>query len=204
MNSIERTLRTTAPPSDPDAAADAARRLAVRASEEGVADLAYAVVPSPLGELSSVCTPRGLLCLHYGSERLDELLEMLAREVSPRIVESPGRFEAVERQLDEYFAGRRKDFELPIDWSLTRGFGRRVLRATARIPYGQVATYTQIAQRAGSPRGMRAAGNALGANPIPIVVPCHRVLRTGGALGGYGGGLDRKRFLLELEGSALV
>jgi methylated-DNA-[protein]-cysteine S-methyltransferase len=204
VTSIERTLRATAPAADRDAVTDAAQRLAARASEEGVADLAYAVVPSPLGELASVCTRRGLLCLHYGSERLDELLETLAREISPRIVESSGRFATVERQLDEYFAGRREHFELPIDWSLTRGFGRRVLRATARIPYGQVATYTQIAQRAGSPRGMRAAGNALGANPIPIIVPCHRVLRTGGALGGYGGGLDRKRFLLDLEGSARV
>jgi methylated-DNA-[protein]-cysteine S-methyltransferase len=201
MTSIERTLRATAPQADRDAAAEAARRLAARASEEGVADLAYAVVPSPLGELASVCSRRGLLCLHYGAERLDELLETLAREISPRIVESRGRFATVERQLDEYFAGRRERFELPIDWSLTRGFGRRVLRATARIPYGRVATYTQVAERAGSPRGMRATGNALGANPIPIIVPCHRVLRTGGGLGGYGGGLERKRFLLALEGS---
>jgi len=105
------------------------------------------------------------------------------------------------RELDEYFDGRRREFELPLDWTLVGPFGRRVLGAASQIPYGNVLTYTEIATEAGSPRGSRAAGNALGANPIPIVVPCHRVLRRGGALGGYAGGLDRKRFLLELEGA---
>ena len=106
----------------------------------------------------------------------------------------------VRRELDEYFEGRRKSFDLPIDWSLTRGFTRGVLQATARIPYGEVGTYASVAGEAGSPRAVRAAGNALGANPMPVVVPCHRVLRTGGALGGYTGGIERKEFLLRLEG----
>ncbi len=105
------------------------------------------------------------------------------------------------RELDEYFAGRRREFELALDWALIGPFARRVLQATAAIPYGGVLSYAEVAAEAGSPRGSRAAGNALGANPIPIVIPCHRVLRSGGALGGYGGGLERKRWLLELEGA---
>jgi methylated-DNA-[protein]-cysteine S-methyltransferase len=107
----------------------------------------------------------------------------------------------VRRELDEYFGGRRRAFELALDWSLVGPFGRRVLRVTSEIPYGGVLSYAEVAADAGSPRGYRATGNALGANPIPIVVPCHRVLRSGGSLGGYGGGLERKRFLLELEGA---
>ena len=105
------------------------------------------------------------------------------------------------RELDEYFSGARRQFALPLDWSLISAFGTRVLRVTSEIPYGGHLSYTEVAAQAGSPRGSRAAGNALGSNPIPIVIPCHRVLRTGGALGGYGGGLDRKRWLLELEGA---
>ena len=104
------------------------------------------------------------------------------------------------RELEEYFEGRRSGFDLPIDWSLSHGFTGKVLRQTARIGFGKTSTYAEVASRAGSPRAVRAAGNALGANPIPVVVPCHRVLRTGGALGGYTGGLERKEFLLRLEG----
>ena len=128
------------------------------------------------------------------------LLELCER-VSPRVIEAPSYFDAVRRELDEYFEGRRTRFGLPLDWSLTGGFGRRVLKHTARIPYGKVSTYKEMAAAAGSPRGARAAGNALGSNPIPIVVPCHRVLHSGGGLGGYGGGLDNKEFLLKLEGA---
>jgi methylated-DNA-[protein]-cysteine S-methyltransferase len=129
------------------------------------------------------------------------VLERLAARISPRIVEAPTPPDPLRRELEEYFAGRRRRFELPLDWSLVGPFGQRVLRAASAIPYGGVLTYTQVAAEAGSPRGSRAAGNALGSNPIPIVVPCHRVLRSGGALGGYAGGLDRKRWLLELEGA---
>jgi methylated-DNA-[protein]-cysteine S-methyltransferase len=201
VTELERALARGAG-DDASAAAKAAEATVARALKDGVADLAYTTVDSPVGELASVCSKRGLMCLHFGADHLDDLLESLAADVSPRIVESGTRFEDVRRQLDEYFAGARQRFELPLDWTLARGgFGRRVLDQAAKIPYGDVITYTEMAGRAGSPRAIRAAGSALGANPIPIVVPCHRVLRTGGALGGYGGGLDRKQFLLELEGS---
>jgi methylated-DNA-[protein]-cysteine S-methyltransferase len=126
------------------------------------------------------------------------VLDRLAARVSPRIVE--GRLDRERRELEEYFESKRSGFDIPVDLTLAVGFGRKVLRATARIPYGKVSTYREIAGRAGSPRGSRAAGNALGANPIPIVVPCHRVVATGGGLGGYTGGIDRKEFLLRLEG----
>jgi methylated-DNA-[protein]-cysteine S-methyltransferase len=116
------------------------------------------------------------------------------------VLDAPRRLDQSRRELDEYFAGHRREFELPIDWQLTHGFGRRVLQATARIPFGLVSTYKGVASEAGSPRGFRAAGNALGSNPIPIVVPCHRVLHADGGLGGYTGGLDRKRLLLAVEG----
>jgi methylated-DNA-[protein]-cysteine S-methyltransferase len=131
----------------------------------------------------------------------DDVLEDLAHRLSPRVLRVPSRLDDARRELDEYFAGRRSEFDLPIDWSLTRGFGGDVLRQTARIPFGSTSTYAEVATGAGSPRAVRAAGNALGANPIPVVVPCHRVLRTGGALGGYTGGVERKQFLLRLEGA---
>ena len=131
----------------------------------------------------------------------EAVLAELCDRVSPRVVEAPSYFDAVRSELEEYFQGRRTSFDLPLDWSLTGGFGRRVLEHTARIPYGEVSTYKEMAAAAGSPRGARAAGNALGSNPIPIVVPCHRVLHSGGGLGGYGGGLDHKVFLLKLEGA---
>jgi methylated-DNA-[protein]-cysteine S-methyltransferase len=134
----------------------------------------------------------------YGDE--GRVLDDLAARLSPRVLESPARLDAARRELDEYFDGKRQAFDLPLDWSLTRGFSGRVLRATARIGFGEISTYAEVASRAGSPRAVRAAGNALGSNPMPVVVPCHRVLRTGGALGGYTGGLERKQFLLGLEG----
>jgi methylated-DNA-[protein]-cysteine S-methyltransferase len=145
-------------------------------------------------------TPRGLVRLSYPDESLDAQLAEVAARVSPRILAAPERTDAVRRQLDDYFAGRRRAFEVSIDWRLVRGFAGSILRATARIPFGAVTSYRDIAAEAGSPNAYRAAGNALGSNPIPIVVPCHRVLRAGGGLGGYTGGLDRKRYLLRLEG----
>jgi len=172
--------------------------LTERAAAEGLLDVAYATVDSPLGSLLVAATPRGLVRLSYGAE--GEVLEDLAGRLSPRILEAPARLDEVRRELDEYFDGRRSGFDVPIDWSLTRGFTGKVLRATARIGFGKTSTYAEVAGRAGSPRAVRAAGNALGANPIPVVVPCHRVLRTGGALGGYTGGVERKEFLLRLEG----
>ncbi len=184
-----------------DASAAAAGRLSARIAAEGLADVSYAPVDSPFGTLLAATTRRGLVRLAFPEEDVDAVLERLARRISPRIVESSAPLAPTRRELEEYFNGTRRDFELALDWALIGSFGRRVLRATAAIPYGGVLSYAEVAAEAGSPRGSRAAGNALGSNPIPIVIPCHRVLRSGGALGGYGGGLDRKRYLLELEGA---
>lgn len=181
---------------DPAALAAA---VAGRATREGLVDVAYALTDSPLGRLLVATTDRGLVMVAYMLDGLDARLEVLARDVSPRVLEVPARLDRARRELDEYFAGRRRAFDLPVDWSLVRGFARAVLQSTAQIPYGGWSTYGEIAAAAGSPRGSRAAGNALGSNPIPIVIPCHRVLRAGGAIGGYTGGADRKRILLDLE-----
>ncbi len=175
--------------------------LTLVAAGAGLLDVAYATLDSPVGELLLASTPLGLVRLAYlegGGE--ETVLEELANRVSPRVLRAPRNLDEPRRELDEYFSGRRDVFEFPLDWALSRGFGRRVLEATVRIPYGSVSSYGQIAAEAGSPRAQRAAGNALGHNPIPIVVPCHRVLHAGGGLGGYTGGLDRKRFLLGVEG----
>jgi methylated-DNA-[protein]-cysteine S-methyltransferase len=204
MTEIENMLRDSAPAQTPNCCEEAdraARRLTERLAAEGLADVSYAPVDSPFGTLHAATTKRGLVRLAFPEEPVDSVLERLARQLSPRIVESPVSLDPVRRELDEYFSGRRRSFDLTLDWSLIAPFGRRVLRMTAAIPYGGHLSYAEVAAEAGSPRGARAAGNALGANPIPIVIPCHRVLRSGGALGGYGGGLDRKRFLLELEGA---
>jgi methylated-DNA-[protein]-cysteine S-methyltransferase len=176
-------------------------RLDLAAARAGLLDVAYTTVESPVGPLLLAMTERGLVRLAYlGEGDRDLVLEELAARVSPRMLDAPSKLDEPRRELDQYFAGARKDFEFPIDWSLSHGFGLRVLRATARIPFGSVSTYKDVAAGAGSPRGYRAAGNALGANPLPIVVPCHRVLHAGGGLGGYTGGLDRKQLLLGLEG----
>jgi methylated-DNA-[protein]-cysteine S-methyltransferase len=184
-----------------DRAGAAARRLSGRIAAQGLADVTYAPVDSPFGRLLLAATKRGLVRVAFPEESVDATLERLAMKISPRIVEAPGALDATRRELDEYFDGRRRRFELALDWTLVGPFGRRVLDVASDIPYGGVLSYAQVAAQAGSPRGSRAAGNALGSNPIPIVVPCHRVLRSGGALGGYGGGLERKQFLLELEGA---
>jgi methylated-DNA-[protein]-cysteine S-methyltransferase len=203
MSEIERALKESARELPRDVPAEGLAALSDRALGEGLVDVGYGYVDSPLGRLTVAATPRGLIRVAYPSSDPDYVLEELAAKVSPRLLEAPTFIEEVRRELDEYFEGRRKRFDLPLDWTLTRGFVRRVLRATARIEYGEVRTYTQVATRAGSPRAVRAAGNALGANPIPVVVPCHRVVRTGGNLGGYGGGVERKEFLLGHEGAVL-
>jgi methylated-DNA-[protein]-cysteine S-methyltransferase len=199
MRDIEKALALRLPA---DASREVAERLAARAHEEGLLDIAYTVEDSPVGPLLLAGTNRGLVELGYeGEKQLDFYLERLAAKLSPRVLEAPARLDTVRRELDEYFEGRRHEFDIPVDWSLTKGFTRRILRATAKVPYGAVSTYRQMATKAGNERAVRAAGNALGANPIPIVVPCHRILRTGGSLGGYGGGVPRKEFLLRLEGA---
>jgi methylated-DNA-[protein]-cysteine S-methyltransferase len=196
------------PPPDliPGEAAALAARTAARAADEGLAEVAYATVDSPVGRLVTVTTPRGLARIAYELENggLDEILDDVAQRLSPAIVEAPARLDAVRRELDDYFEGRRETFDLPLDWALsTPGFRRRVLQACAEIPFGATSTYKQMAIAAGSPTAFRAAGGALGSNPIPIVVPCHRVLSSSGGLGGYTGGLDRKRLLLSIEGGIL-
>ncbi len=175
--------------------------LAERAASEGLLDVAYAIVDSPFGPLLVAATRRGVVRIGLPNQDRDELLEDLAARISPRVLEAPGRLDSARRQLDLFFDGSLRDFDLPLDWRLSRDFRRRALRAVARIPYGETRSYAQIARSAGSGRAVRAAGSACGANPIPIVVPCHRVLRTGGGLGGYGGGLPMKEALLRLEGS---
>jgi methylated-DNA-[protein]-cysteine S-methyltransferase len=196
-DALELALRSAAPIEGDQPLPD----LSDRASAAGLLDVAYATLDSPVGKLLLAATGRGLVRLAY-IEGQDEsgVLEALARAVSPRMLAAPRQLDEPRRELDEYFAGGRQHFDLPLDWRLTRGFGRRVLEATTRIPYGSVSSYKQVAAAAGSPRGSRAAGNALGTNPLPIVVPCHRVLHSDGALGGYTGGLERKRLLLGVEG----
>jgi methylated-DNA-[protein]-cysteine S-methyltransferase len=199
MSDIEwRLARGVAPELD---AALLGKELGRRALDAGLADVAYGSMDSPVGELLVAVTDRGLVRVAFASEPGDEVLEELAARVSPRVLRLPARTDAARRELEEYFAGERRRFDLPLDWSLVRGFAQGVLRATARVPFGSVTTYGRMAEAAGSPRASRAAGNALGSNPIPIVVPCHRVLHAGGGLGGYAGGLDRKRYLLSLEGT---
>jgi len=191
---LSRALRAPAPQ-----ARAAARRFADRAAAEHEADFAYTTFSSPLGELLLVASRRGLAQMHYLDDPLEQALETLARKRSPRIVESAGALDRWRRELDEYFSGVRHRFEAQLDWEALTSFQRAVLRATVAIPYGATSTYTGVATAAGNPRAQRAAGNALGANPLAIVIPCHRVLRSGGAVGGYTGGLHRKHYLLELE-----
>lgn len=176
------------------------KRFAERAEAGGLLDVAYTTIDSPFGRLLLAATPRGLVKLDLPAHDEGETLADLARRISPRVVEAPARLDDARRQLDLYFEGKLTGFDLPLDWQLTHDFRRRVVRAIHRIPYGQTRSYTQIATSAGNERAVRAAGTACGANPIPIVVPCHRVLRSGGALGGYGGGLPMKEALLRLEG----
>jgi methylated-DNA-[protein]-cysteine S-methyltransferase len=176
--------------------------LAARAAATGLVEVAFARHPSPLGTLIVGVTPRGVVRVGLPAEGEDAVLDDLARRVSPRVLASPAdALGRARRQLDEYFEGRRRRFELPLDWQLAQGFRRAVLRATARIPYGRTASYREVAARAGSPAASRAAGSALANNPLPLLVPCHRVLPSSGALGDYRGGAHAKATLLALEGA---
>ena len=179
--------------------ADRTMKLAERAAAEGLVDVAYTTVDSPIGPLFVASTDKGLVRLWFG-EPPDSMLQQLALRVSPRVMEAPAKLDPVRRQLDEYFEGVRTQFEVPLDWRLSNGFGQRVLKATNRIPYGQVSTYGTVADKAGNKAASRAAGRALGTNPIAVVVPCHRVIGANGSLTGYGGGMAAKEYLLRLEG----
>jgi methylated-DNA-[protein]-cysteine S-methyltransferase len=170
-----------------------------RAAAEGLLDVAYATTDSPFGTLLLAKTPRGLVRLGLPGEDSEAMLADLAGRISPRVLEDPARLDEERRELDDYFAGRRHAFELPIDWQLSGGFLLRARQGIAAIPYGETRTYTDLARAAGNERAVRAAGSACSRNPIPLIVPCHRVLRSDGSLGGYAGGLEMKQRLLELE-----
>jgi methylated-DNA-[protein]-cysteine S-methyltransferase len=170
-----------------------------RAAAEGLLDVAYATADSPFGTLLLAKTPRGLVRIGLPNEDPDELLADLAGRISPRVLEAPAGLDEERRELEDYFAGRRHNFELPIDWQLSHGFLLRARQGIVAIPYGETRTYTDLARGAGNERAVRAAGSACSRNPIPLVVPCHRVLRSDGSLGGYAGGLEMKEGLLDLE-----
>jgi methylated-DNA-[protein]-cysteine S-methyltransferase len=176
------------------------QHFAERADTEGLLDVAYTTSDSPFGPLLLAATPQGLVKVGLPGHDPDQTLDELATRISPRVLEAPARLDETRHELDLYFEGKLREFDLPLDWRLSRDFRRRALRAIDRIPYGRTRSYTEIARSAGNERAVRAAGTACGSNPIPIVVPCHRVLRSGGALGGYGGGLPMKEALLKLEG----
>ncbi|MBU6422693.1 MAG: methylated-DNA--[protein]-cysteine S-methyltransferase [Chloroflexota bacterium] len=182
-----------------DAVAEAREHLAHRARREGLATVGYGVVDSPVGPLWVAMGPRGVSTIHFGREPSAWELRRLVRLFGPAIVPDARRTSPLARELDQYFAGRRRTFDVPADLRGLTPFQERVLRRTSRIAYGDLVTYKTIARSAGNERASRAAGAAVGSNPIPIVVPCHRVVASDGTLGGYGGGLDAKRRLLALE-----
>ena len=178
-------------------------RLAAAADRDDVLDVAYRTVGSPVGSLLIAATPVGLVRVAFGNEGHDAVLQNLSDRISSRLLHAPKRLDAVARQLDEYFSGRRRTFEVPLDWELSKGFRRVVLSHLAvDVGYGTTASYGTLARLSGSPKAVRAVGTTCATNPIPVVVPCHRVIRADGALGGYRGGPAAKRALLELEGAA--
>jgi methylated-DNA-[protein]-cysteine S-methyltransferase len=194
-------LKRLAPAADLAARARAtSSALADAAARDHLLDVAFATLDSPIGPLMVAVTPRGLVRVAFHDEDRDHVLSVLAERVSPRILESAAATDEVRRELEEYFEGRRTRFDVRVDRQLINGIARDVLAATSRVPFGHTTTYGELAGKIGKPKAARAVGNALGSNPIPIVVPCHRVLRAGGSLGGYAGGLARKELLLQVEG----
>lgn len=205
MTSLEPEPRQLLGPlmeNDEQATARLHARLAAAAAREGILDVAYRVVDTPVGSLLLAATARGLVRVAYPGQGHDAALAQLAAAVSPRILAAPARLDAVARQLEEYFTRQRRVFDVPVDLRLATGFRRQVLDWLPRIPYGATATYTQAAAAAGNSRAVRAAGTACAANPVPIVVPCHRVIRSDGSSGGYAGGPAAKQALLALEAAA--
>jgi methylated-DNA-[protein]-cysteine S-methyltransferase len=187
---------------EPDTMTELRARLAAAAERDGVLDIAYRIVDGPVGPLLVATTERGLVRVAYAREGHDAVLQNLADKVSPRILHAPARLDAVARELDEYFAGRRRDFDVPLDWRLSAGFRSTVLHHLHEICYGRTASYATVAKLAGNPKAVRAVGTACATNPLPVVVPCHRVVRSDGAMGGYLGGVEAKRILLTLEAAA--
>ena len=174
-------------------------QLVAAADTDQLLDVAYRTVDSPVGTLLLAATDQGLVRVAYQLENHDQVLQTLSERVSPRILHAPRRLDQVARQLAEYFDGDRRDFVLPLDFQLAHGFRREVLACLVMIDYGQTETYAQVAAATGHPRAVRAVGTACATNPLPVIVPCHRVLRSDGKLGGYVGGLQTKTALLSLE-----
>jgi methylated-DNA-[protein]-cysteine S-methyltransferase len=177
-------------------------RFRAAAAAEGVLDVGYDVVDSPVGDLFVAVSDRGLCTISYDADP-EGKLEQLARGFGARVLRAPRAIDVTKRELDEYFEGKRRSFDLDVDLRLTRDFGRAVLKELAAVPFGEVTTYGALAARAGKPRAARAVGTIMNRNPIPIVLPCHRVVGANGSLVGYAGGLERKELLLKLEGALL-
>jgi methylated-DNA-[protein]-cysteine S-methyltransferase len=193
---------TFASASDPDTLLRLKRRLGLAADTEGLLDVAYTTIDSPVGTLLLAATPKGLVRVAYDIEDHDRVLDALAQRLSPRVLRAPKRLDLAARELDEYFSRQRRVFDVPLDLSLSKGFRQLVQRHLPEIGYGQTRTYRQVAELVGNPKAFRAVGTACATNPLPVVVPCHRVLAANGTPGGYVGGPDAKRALLSLEAAA--
>lgn len=187
---------------DPEALARLHRTLEAEADREGLLDVAYTSIDTPVGSLLLAATEKGLVRVAYDSENHDKVLDAIAARLGPRILRAPRRLDTAAREIGEYFAGLRTGFDLPLDFSLSSGFRQTVQRHLSRIAYGHTESYKEVARIVGNPRAVRAVGSACATNPLPVVVPCHRVLRTDGTLGGYIGGLAAKTTLLRLERAA--
>jgi methylated-DNA-[protein]-cysteine S-methyltransferase len=191
-----------ADPSDAGTLSRLRDRLGLAAEAEGLLDVGYTTIDSPVGPLLLAATPRGLVRVAYAVEDHDRVLDTLSQRISPRVLRAPGRLDAAARELGEYFSGQRRVFDLPLDLSLSRGFRQLVQQHLPEIGYGQTRTYQQVAELVGNPRAVRAVATACATNPLPVVVPCHRVLRADGTPGGYLGGPAAKQVLLSLEAAA--
>jgi methylated-DNA-[protein]-cysteine S-methyltransferase len=200
----DRDLIAALPTPDPATLTTLHDRLADRAAAEGLLDVAYRTVDSPVGTLLLAATPLGLTRVAYEREGHDAVLSRLAEQVSPRVLHAPARLDGAARELDEYFAGRRRVFDLPLDMRLAHGFRRTVLTHLRDIAYGSTESYAVVAAAAGSPAAVRAVGTACANNPLPVVVPCHRVIRSDGSSGQYLGGPEAKRQLLSLERAGIL
>ncbi|WTL22525.1 methylated-DNA--[protein]-cysteine S-methyltransferase [Streptomyces sp. NBC_01506] len=187
---------------DPETLAQLHTGLEDAASREGLLDIAYTVVDSPVGRLLLASTEKGLVRVAFANQDHDKVLDSLAAALSPRVLRAPKRLDGVARELDQYFAGARRTFDLPLDMSLSHGFRQLVQRHLPEIGYGSTLSYAEVARLVGNPKAVRAVGTACATNPLPVVVPCHRVLRSDGTLGGYAGGAAAKSVLLDLEAAA--
>jgi methylated-DNA-[protein]-cysteine S-methyltransferase len=199
MNTSPDRFTSFTSPSDADTLSGLRDRLGVASEAQGLLDVAYTTIDSPVGPLLLAATPRGLVRVAYAIEDHDRVLDTLSQRLSPRVLRAPSRLDAVARELDEYFSGQRRAFGLSLDLSLSSGFRQLVQRHLPAIGYGQTRTYGQVAELVGNPKAVRAVGTACATNPLPVIVPCHRVLRADGTQGGYVGGPEAKKALLRLE-----